>query len=49
MSDRQIGCGKIKKETLAVISYRAAEDAPEKAPGELISIEFVTENFKFIR
>lgn len=44
MSDWQISCGKTKKENLAVINYRPAENIDE-----LVSIEFVPENFKLRR
>lgn len=47
MADWQIACGKPKKENLAVINYRPAKN-PADADAELISIEFVPENFRFL-
>lgn len=44
MNDWQIGCGKSKTEHLAVINYRLTKNI-----GELVSIEFVPENFKLLR
>jgi tetratricopeptide (TPR) repeat protein len=48
MTDGQISCGEMKREALAVISYRPAVNANTKISGEMISIEFVPANFKFL-
>lgn len=50
MANWQIGCGGIKKPALAVINYRttAAHAATENISGDIISIEFVPEDFKFL-
>jgi len=48
MANKQIGCGVLKKESFAVLIYRPAEDAQTKTAGELVSIEFVPNNFKFL-
>ncbi len=49
MSDGQIGCGTIKKDSFAVIIYRPFDDAKTKIAGEIVSIEFVPKNFKFLK
>lgn len=49
MAAWQISCGQMKRESLAVINYRTAEDAKTKISGEIVSIEFVPENFKFLK
>jgi tetratricopeptide (TPR) repeat protein len=48
MMQAQLGCGLRDKESLAVINYRLAEDFRTKTSGELVSIEFVPANFKFL-
>lgn len=48
MAGGQIGCGEMKKESFAVINYRPAESVKTKTSGEIISIEFVPPNFKFL-
>jgi hypothetical protein len=48
MADGQIGCGEIGKESIAVINYRPSENIKTKTSGELVSIEFVPANFKFL-
>ena len=49
MSDEKVGCGTIKKERFAVITYRPNDEAKTKSAGEILSIEFVPKNFKFIK
>lgn len=49
MSDRQVGCGTIKKESFAVVVYRPFDNSRAKAAGEIVSIEFVPKNFRFLK
>jgi len=49
LSDEQVGCGTIKKEHFAVINYRLSDDLKAKSVDEIVSIEFVPKNFKFIK
>ncbi len=44
----QIGCGMHKREALAVVGYRPTEKTNTKSAGEILSIEFVPKNFKFL-
>jgi tetratricopeptide (TPR) repeat protein len=44
----QIGCGTLKKEVFAVISYRPFEKKNTKSSGEILAIEFVPKNFRFL-
>ena len=44
----EFGCGAMKKENLAVITYRPAAGDKSKIAGELIAIEFVPKNFRFL-
>ncbi len=48
MAGKQVGCGVLKNESFAVLIYRPTEDATTKSAGELVSIEFVPGNFKFL-
>lgn len=48
MSGMQIGCETIKNETFAVVTYTPRKNAATKTAGEIISIEFVPKNFKFM-
>jgi tetratricopeptide (TPR) repeat protein len=48
MSNAQIGCETIKNETLAVITYYPNNN-PAGVAGEILSIEFVPQNFKFLK
>ncbi len=48
MSEEQVGCGTIKKERFAVVIYHPAESAKTKTAGDIVSIEFVPKNFKFL-
>lgn len=48
MAFSQIGCGEQKKQSRAVINYRPSANANEKTSGEIISVEFVPENFKLL-
>jgi hypothetical protein len=48
MANWQIACGKVKKENLAVINYRPTKYVKEHSTDELVSIEFVPDNFKFL-
>jgi Tfp pilus assembly protein PilF len=44
----QIGCGARSKSSFAVVGYRPATKENAKTAGELISIEFVPKNFRFL-
>jgi tetratricopeptide (TPR) repeat protein len=44
----EFGCGALDKENLAVITYRPKPDAKSKIAGELVSVEFVPKNFRFL-
>lgn len=45
--DSEFGCGVMKKENLAVITFRPSANVKSKITGEIISVEFVPKNFKF--
>lgn len=47
-SGGQVGCGTLNKETFAVIVYRPTPLSNMKSAGEIVSIEFVPKNFKFL-
>lgn len=47
-ADVQVGCGTIKNEMFAVVSYRPSTDKQTKTAGEILSIEFVPKNFRFL-
>jgi Tfp pilus assembly protein PilF len=44
----ELGCGQLEKENLAVITFRPERDAKSKIAGEIVSVEFVPKNFKFL-
>lgn len=44
--DTEIGCGTIKKEFYAILTYIPKENPKTKTKGELVSIEIVPEGFK---
>jgi tetratricopeptide (TPR) repeat protein len=44
----EIGCGTIKKEFFAILTYRPKENPKTKTRGELVSIEIVPEKFDFL-
>ncbi len=46
--DSEFGCGAMKKENLSVITIRPNTDAKSKFTGEIVSIEFVPKNFRFL-
>jgi len=48
MPSGDFGCGTLKKEMFAVITFRPTANAKTKA-GDIISIEFVPKNFKFLK
>ena len=48
MSNAQIGCETIKNETFAVITYHPNKTSSASA-GEILSIEFVPKNFRFLK
>ncbi|HEX8249785.1 MAG TPA: tetratricopeptide repeat protein [Pyrinomonadaceae bacterium] len=46
LEDGQVNCGALKKETFALVTYRAGKDA--KTTGEVVAFEFVPEAFKLL-
>lgn len=46
--DSEFGCGILKKENLAVITFRPNTDAESKITGEIVSVEFVPKTFRFL-
>ena len=44
----EIGCGTIKKEFFAILTYLPKENPKMKTRGELVSIEIVPEKFDFL-
>ncbi len=48
-SGGEIGCGKIKSEIFSVITYRPNADAKSKTAGEMLAIEIVPANFKWLK
>jgi tetratricopeptide (TPR) repeat protein len=49
LSNDEFGCGTLKKEMYAVITYRPLANAQTKSAGEIVAIEFVPKNFKFLK
>ena len=47
-TDSKYGCGTLKTEVYAVITYRTSRDTKSKFTGETVAIEFVPNNFKFV-
>ena len=47
-TDSKYGCGTLKKEVYAVITYRTGGETKSKIAGETVAIEFVPNNFKFV-
>ena len=47
MRNVTLGCGSLK-ENQAVIIYRPTNNSKEKSAGEIVSVEFVPKNFKFL-
>jgi tetratricopeptide (TPR) repeat protein len=45
--DLQFGCGTIKKDYYGVFTYKPGENSKTKTIGEIVSIELVSESFKF--
>ena len=43
-----VGCGTLKTEVYAVITYRTSGEVKSKITGETVAIEFVPKNFKFV-
>src|SRR5215204_1608110 len=46
--DSEFGCGVLKNENLSVITYRPAANDKSKIAGEIIAVEFVPKNFRFL-
>ncbi len=49
MSNVQLGCETIKNEIFSVITYQPSKNTATKTAGEILSIEFVPQNFKFLK
>lgn len=49
MSNVQLSCETVKNDIFAVITYRPDEKILSKTNGEMLSIEFVPQNFKFLK
>lgn len=49
MSGVQFGCETIKNEAFAVVTYQPNKNAASRTAGEILSIEFVPQNFKFLK
>jgi tetratricopeptide (TPR) repeat protein len=47
-ADTEIGCGTIKKDVLAVVTYLPASNAKAFSTGEIVAIEFMPEGFKLM-
>ena len=47
MANAYVGCDSVKKEIPAVIIYRPNANVRAKSDGDIVSIEFVPENFEF--
>ena len=48
LSNDEFGCGTLKKEMFAVVTYRPLTNAKAKSAGEIVAIEFVPKNFRFL-
>ncbi len=48
MNDNQFGCGQLKKESFAVVTYRQSANPNAKTAGEIVAIEFMPTDFKFL-
>lgn len=48
LEGRQIGCGAGKPANLVVLTYRPAKETNAKSKGEVVSIEFVPNYFRFL-
>ena len=46
-TDSKFGCGTLKNEIYAVLTFRAKDELKTKITGEIVAIEFVPKNFKF--
>lgn len=47
-ADTELGCGTIKKDVLAVVTYLPAPNAKTGSNGEIVAIEFMPEGFKLM-
>ena len=47
-SNLEIGCGTVKSDMFSVFSYRPNKNQKSNLLGEIISIDFVPEDFKFV-
>ena len=48
MVDSEFGCGAMKNDKLSVVTFRPNADINSKVAGEIVAIEFVPKNFKFL-
>jgi hypothetical protein len=44
----QFGCGNVKKDMFAVVTFRANATETNKIDGELLALEFVPKKFRFM-
>lgn len=44
----EFGCGLVKKENLAVVTYRPSANDKSKIAGEIVAVEFVPKTFRFL-
>ena len=49
LSNDEFGCGTVKKDMYAVITYRPTDAAKTRTAGEIVAVEFVPKNFKFVK
>lgn len=48
LSNTQIGCGQLKKDLFAVVTYRLSADSKAKTTGEIVAVEFMPADFKLL-
>jgi len=48
MVNSELGCGDVQKENLSVVTFRPLPNSNAKIAGEIVSIEFVPKNFRFL-
>ncbi|MBS1792547.1 MAG: tetratricopeptide repeat protein [Acidobacteria bacterium] len=44
----EFGCGEVNRENLAVVTFRPGNDKNSPVAGELVAVEFVPKNFRFL-
>ncbi len=48
MNGIQIGCGAIKAENFAIVTFKPSADAKSKTDGEIVALEFMPKTFKLL-